>query len=688
MNSAYITLTSALAKEELIKKLHRTPPFNLIVTPIASCPQEDGPATFEREEALGDENNNADEIGEDEFVFGSSSVLDVSCDQVPPCSGCGGLAGFVCSGCPGLAPTYCSRSCQAKEWPKHQEHCRPLTRGSGGETTQKILLKKRSGQSKTNEKSYEDCVKEKSEAIPKNKELVVEKCKDLAKGKSQESETRKLAKEKEESNTLNQESDETPDHLEQTSHSIQSHQSGALSKIVLEVGGKGHDERVGSSRDSTFTRVELAGGVAKPQQGSSAKTCEPPIQVTLKEAEDEVSKQEEVISDDVGGADHHDHDPTLDAMCLPKELRSRSDRSLVDQLKLFSGRGKVHQYTQGEWKHVGSGEYSVGKNSSGFLLKMQENDVVHSLFDSRDSKLVSTRAKSRKFYWAQEEKKGGGEREQWAVVLGSAQEVLCLAELVEKLTNNMEDSLILMDSTGVENVAGNSRCNQRELLKSESLPSGCTRQFKESDLLLRESEDLAHPRLKPFDLSGAVEDKGVEEVCTLNPGELNDPSRFSTYMPGIGGKMKARLLHIDHASGNFFVCGEQHWEELVQFQERLQGEISSSFVEQPVDEERLLNIQPLQLVVFCSSQDSMWYRGIVKVVQSDEVKLFCPDYGFCEEVDIGRVRPSIRQSAAQMPFFARPCKSIKPLRYSIEVGLQIDLEVTNRDGVFTEACVL
>ena len=77
-------------------------------------------------------------------------------------------------------------------------------------------------------------------------------------------------------------------------------------------------------------------------------------------------------------------------------------------------------------------------------------------------------------------------------------------------------------------------------------------------------------------------------------------------------------------------------------------------------------------------------------------------------MDIGRVRPSIRQSAAQMPFFARPCKSIKPLRYSIEVlqkcdilplpfflaifefqvGLQIDLEVTNRDGVFTEACVL
>ena len=84
MNSAYITLTSALAKEEVIKKLHRTPPFNLMVTPIASCSQEDGPATFEREEALGDENNNAEEIGEDEFVFGSPSVLDVSCDEVKP----------------------------------------------------------------------------------------------------------------------------------------------------------------------------------------------------------------------------------------------------------------------------------------------------------------------------------------------------------------------------------------------------------------------------------------------------------------------------------------------------------------------------------------------------------------------------------------------------------------------------
>ena len=533
---------------------------------------------------------------------------------------------------------------QAKEWPKHQEHCRPLARGSGGETIQKILEKKRSGQSKTDEKNCEDYVKAKSEEIPKNKELVVEKCEDLTKGKFQESETRELVKEKVESNTSNQEIDRRPDHLEQTSHSIRPHQGGALSKIALEVGGKGHDERVGSNSDSTSTRAELAAGVAKPQQSSSAKTYDLPIQVTLKEPKDEISKQEEVVSDVVGGADHHDHDPPLDAMCLSKEVRSTSDRSLKDQLKLFSGRGKVHQYIEGEWKHVGSGEYSVGKNSSNFLLKMQENDVVHSLFDSRDSKLVSTRAKSRKFYWAQEEKEGGGERKHWVVVLGSAQDVLCLAELVEKLTNNIEDSL--MDSTGVGNIAGNSRCNQRELLKSESLLSGCTKQFKESDLLLRESEDLAHPRLKPFDLSGAVEDKGMEEVCTLHPGELNDPSRFSTCMPGIGGKMKARLLHIDHASRNFFVCGEQHWEELVQFQERLQGEICSSLVEQPVDEERLLNIQPLQLVVFCSSQDSMWYRGIVKVVQSDEVKLFCPDYGFCEEVQYSLSDPSVNISWA------------------------------------------
>ena len=124
----------------------------------------------------------------------------------------------------------------------HQEHCTPLARGSGGETTQKILEKKRSGQSKTDEKNCEDFVKAKSEAILKNKELVVEKCEDLAKGKFQESETSKLAKEKVESNTLNQESDETPDHLEQTSHSIKLHQGDALSKIVLEVGGLGNVE--------------------------------------------------------------------------------------------------------------------------------------------------------------------------------------------------------------------------------------------------------------------------------------------------------------------------------------------------------------------------------------------------------------------------------------------------------------
>ena len=65
-----------------------------------------------------------------------------------------------------------------------------MARGSGGETTQKILEKKRSGQSKTDEKNNEDFVKAKSEAILKNKELVVENCEDLAKGKFLESETR------------------------------------------------------------------------------------------------------------------------------------------------------------------------------------------------------------------------------------------------------------------------------------------------------------------------------------------------------------------------------------------------------------------------------------------------------------------------------------------------------------------
>ena len=43
------------------------------------------------------------------------------------------------------------------------------------------------------------------------------------------------------------------------------------------------------------------------------------------------------------------------------------------------------------------------------------------------------------------------------------------------------------------------------------------------------------------------------------------------------------------------------------------------------------------------------------------------------QVDIGRVRPSFRQSSAQMPFFARPCKSIKPLRYSSEVLQRCDI---------------
>merc|ERR1711971_855015 len=95
-------------------------------------------------------------------------------------------------------------------------------------------------------------------------------------------------------------------------------------------------------------------------------------------------------------------------------------------------------------------------------------------------------------------------------------------------------------------------------------------------------------------------------------------------------------------------------------------------------------IQPLQLVLFCSSQDSMWYRGIVKKVHRGSLKLFCPDYGFTEKAEIGSMRLSVKESTAQLPFFARPCRTRKLLHISVEVGIQMALGVTNKEGVLTE----
>ena len=81
LNAAFLTLTSASAKEEVLAKLHEKPPLNLIVTPVASWKDRLGEKQeMGKEETEGkeDENNNAAEV----FVFGSPVVLDVTCDEV------------------------------------------------------------------------------------------------------------------------------------------------------------------------------------------------------------------------------------------------------------------------------------------------------------------------------------------------------------------------------------------------------------------------------------------------------------------------------------------------------------------------------------------------------------------------------------------------------------------------------
>ena len=145
------------------------------------------------------------------------------------------------------------------------------------------------------------------------------------------------------------------------------------------------------------------------------------------------------------------------------------------------------------------------------------------------------------------------------------------------------------------------------------------------------------PGLKSSSKSSLQEEEDKEEVRMVSSVELEDPARFSTCMPGIGGRLNARLLHIDSSSSNFFVCGEKEWGELITFQEELQekcnqfqGKLQQNGPVQPQLDHS--TIHPLQLVVFCSSQDSMCYRGIVKKVHKGTCKLFCPDYGFTEKV--------------------------------------------------------
>ena len=84
LNTAFLALSSASASEDVMEKLHETPPLNLTVTQVASW--KDQLSLGEEQESeqtgvegpLGEESNNAEDV----FVFGSPLVLNATGDEV------------------------------------------------------------------------------------------------------------------------------------------------------------------------------------------------------------------------------------------------------------------------------------------------------------------------------------------------------------------------------------------------------------------------------------------------------------------------------------------------------------------------------------------------------------------------------------------------------------------------------
>jgi len=868
LNTAFLTLTSASAKEEVLAKLHEKPPLNLVVTPVASWKERLGEKQVlevgERN-ALGeeDENNNA---AEEVFVFGSPVVLDVTCDEVPPCGGCGALAGLVCAGCPGLSPAYCSRSCQIKDWPTHKEECGGKVKAtdSGGFAEMKLEVNNSTqeggatvkpaeniqqleviepdfdrssgavraschGDTKVdggNTKKIATCTLGAMSVELDHDQHTVEiqdtlgdaevaklplAC-HLNEGKVEARTTvgslgakdsytwgkrgtfadlchlgdvshysiGKMA-ERDEGGRIETgvEDSSTRENVGQTypaesSQLLQTQISGHDVWGVRELQIKERKSDFQNSEDSlrssgeTSRRPERQGAATKELNGSSiinsvqdlekegnggksnaenledqagipserslgasklkntwtpVSTIQPtsvftfllsvaglpsPVQVKLANCALLVEESEaatEVVKDIL--ASHQlwvrrlEGTPSDEEGVQLVELRTEQRNDVAELLvefglvqidpdQLFSGQGKVHRFMQGEWKLIWRGEVLVVRCQGGFLLKVQGKDACNVLFDSRRDKLPWTKVKTRKYYLTKEVERGV--KEQWVVVLVSPEEVTSLAELVEKLTKSLEENI--WDVEGEVEYIGSvaSGKQKEEVCKPEEVPgaSGSLQRLTDCDLLARESKDLAMPGLKASKRS-FQEGEDKEEMRLMSPVELEDPANFSTCIPRIGDRLKVRLLHLDPSLGNFFVCGEKEWGELMTFQEELQEQCSQVQGNydpvEPLEQLQQSSMQPFQLVVFCSSQDSMWYRGIVKKVHKGSCKLFCPDYGFTEKVDIGSVKLSVKQSTARLPFFARPCRTRELLCISNQVGMQMVLEVTNKEGVLTEVIV-
>ena len=253
--------------------------------------------------------------------------------------------------------------------------------------------------------------------------------------------------------------------------------------------------------------------------------------------------------------------------------------------------GKIFMYKE-KWKELGSGKFSIQANPFGYSFIVKSQNTAKVLFSEQTSKISFYKQKEAKCYWTAEE------------IVGNQ---TIATPFVIKL--EMKEQAI----------------QWKEVMSARVCPGLQPDSWERKTKVQTKSEEHeSTPAMEQEAGSKTVKEHDIEEVVMAT--SLEDPTNFGTRMPEQGGKLEVRVLHFDSAK-RFFVCSLHEWEELLVFQTRLQDML---YQKPQVQEEPP---QLLQLVLFKSTEDKMWYRGVVlKVCRGGLFKVYSPDYGFMEKV--------------------------------------------------------
>jgi len=173
----------------------------------------------------------------------------------------------------------------------------------------------------------------------------------------------------------------------------------------------------------------------------------------------------------------------------------------------------------------------------------------------------------------------------------------------------------------------------------------------------------------------------------MSPAILSSPlmspdySLLSSYIPlPLGYPVLATVLHVESPT-QLFLCPSDKWKDLKMFQEHLQFLASTL----PM----VSTIQPVvgQLVMVRSRQDTMWYRGTVIKLYKSKAKVYCPDYGFVEKIDLNNIHGLFDMTVGDAKYWASLCTlgtnsvEMKGITDKLVVTHQVLVKVVQVDGV-------